>query len=231
MVLGVAAVERVLRALADHARRGHVPAGLAEHAVVQQDARDALAARRGVEHLLQALVHHVAVALQREHERVGQHALHAGRDRRRAPVQRLHEVDVHRARERRVAADAGDADRARRPTPSSSIVSRNCRTASGSPQPGHMWCSCVSSRSGFCGSTMRARARRGRRVEHGSDGCRCVIVASAGGAAARSVNSRSRGSAGARGLRAARGCARAITSTSSMRPDAEARSGRSRRRR
>ena len=109
VVLGVAAVERVLRALADHARGGHVAAGLAEHAVVQQDARDALAARRGVQHLLQALVHHVAVALQREHERVGQHALHAGRDRRRAAVQRLHEVDVHRARERRVAADAGDA--------------------------------------------------------------------------------------------------------------------------
>ena len=64
-----------------------------------------------MDHLLQAFVHHVAVALQREHERVGEHALHAGRDRRRAPVQRLHEIDVHRARERRVAADAGDADR------------------------------------------------------------------------------------------------------------------------
>ena len=95
--------------------RGHVAAGLAEHAVVQQDARDALAARRGVQHLLQALVHHVAVALEREHERVGQHALHAGRDRRRAAVQRLDEVDVDRAREGRVAADARDRDRVLRP--------------------------------------------------------------------------------------------------------------------
>ena len=70
-----------------------------------------LAARRGVHDLLQSFVHHVAVALQREHQRVGPHALHAGRDRRRAAVQRLHEVDVHGARERRVAADARDADR------------------------------------------------------------------------------------------------------------------------
>ena len=109
MVLGVATVERVLGALADHGGRGHVAAGLAEHAVVQQHARDGLAARRGVQHLLQALVHHVAVALEREHDRVREHALHAGRDRRRAAVQRLHEVDVDRHREARVAADAGTA--------------------------------------------------------------------------------------------------------------------------
>ena len=159
VVLGVAAVERVLGALADHGRRGHVAAGLAEHAVVQQDAGDVLAARRGVEHLLQAFVHHVAVALQREHERVGEHALHAGRDRRRAAVQRLHEVDVHRARERRVAADAGDRDRARRRRRARRSPRGTARTASGSPQPGHMWCSWVSSRSGFSASTMRAPTR------------------------------------------------------------------------
>ena len=35
VVLGVAAVDRVLGALTDHGRRGHVAAGLAEHAVVQ----------------------------------------------------------------------------------------------------------------------------------------------------------------------------------------------------
>ncbi len=111
MVLGIASVERVLRPLADHARGGHVPTGLSEHAVVQQDAGDVLTASRGVHDLLQAFVHHVAVALEREHERVGLHALHAGGDRRRPAVQRLHEVDVHGPRERRVAADACDADR------------------------------------------------------------------------------------------------------------------------
>ena len=66
---GVAAVERVLRALPDDPRGRHVAAGLAEHAVVEQDAGDALAARRGVQHLLQALVDHVAVALEGEHDR------------------------------------------------------------------------------------------------------------------------------------------------------------------
>src|SRR5882757_1868478 len=38
------------------------------------------------------------------------------------------------------------------------IVSRNWRTAIGSPHPGHMWCSCVSKRSGSCASTWRAPA-------------------------------------------------------------------------
>jgi hypothetical protein len=32
VVFGIAAAERVLRALSDHRRRGHVPTGLAEHA-------------------------------------------------------------------------------------------------------------------------------------------------------------------------------------------------------
>ena len=125
-----------------------------------------LAARRGVQDLLQAFVDHVAVALEREHERVGKHALHAGRDRRRPAVQRLHEVDVHRARERRVATDARDRDRVLDLRRVSSIVSRNCRTASGSPQPGHMWCSSVSSRSGLFASMRRAIERRRGRVEH-----------------------------------------------------------------
>ena len=71
-----------------------------------------LAARGAVDDLLQPLRHHVAVALHGEDERVGPHALDAGRHRRRAPVQRLQHVDVHDHRERRVAADAGDADRA-----------------------------------------------------------------------------------------------------------------------
>jgi hypothetical protein len=90
-----------------------VAAGLPEYAVVEEDACHLLAASRGVEHLLQPFVHHVAVALQREDERVGEHALDSGRDRRRAPVQRLHEVEVHRPRERGVAPDADDRDGAR----------------------------------------------------------------------------------------------------------------------
>ena len=86
-------------------------AGLAEHAVVEEHARHALAPRRGVEHFLQAFVDHVAVALQREHGLVGLHALHPRRHRGGATVERLHHVDVEGAGERRVAADTDDADR------------------------------------------------------------------------------------------------------------------------
>ena len=71
VLLGVAPVEGVLGALAERGGGGHVPAGLAEHAVVEHEAGDALAARRGVQHLLQAFVHHVAVALHGDHEGVG----------------------------------------------------------------------------------------------------------------------------------------------------------------
>ena len=140
VVAGVAAVERVLRALAEHGGRGHVAAGLAEHAVVQQDARDGLAAGRGVQHLLQALVHHVAVALEGEHDGVGLHPLDAGRERRRAPVQRLQQVDVEVVREARVAADADDRDRARGPGRAPRSPRATARIAIGSPQPGHRWC-------------------------------------------------------------------------------------------
>jgi acyl-CoA synthetase (AMP-forming)/AMP-acid ligase II len=56
---GVAALERVLGALAEHGRRRHVAARLAEDAIVEQNARHRLAARRGVDHLLEPLVHHV----------------------------------------------------------------------------------------------------------------------------------------------------------------------------
>jgi hypothetical protein len=111
VIFRVAAVERVLRALPEDARRRHVAAGLAEHAVVQQDAGDLLAPCRRVEYLLETLVHHVAVALEREHHRIGPHALHARRHRRCPPVQGLDEIDVDRARERRVTADARDHDR------------------------------------------------------------------------------------------------------------------------
>src|SRR5205807_2376582 len=64
-----------------------------------------------VQDLLQALVDHVTVALKGEHGLVGLHALDAGRDRGSPAVQGLHEVDVERARERRIAPDADDADR------------------------------------------------------------------------------------------------------------------------
>ena len=67
--------------------------------------------RGGVQHLLQALVHHVAVALQREHDRAGLDPLHPGGDRRRAAVECLYEVDVDRCPERRVAPDAEYRDR------------------------------------------------------------------------------------------------------------------------
>src|SRR5438874_1850977 len=73
---------------------------------------DRLAARRGVDDLLQTLVDHVAVALEGEDAAVGKHAFHARRHRWSATVQGLHEVDVDRAREARVAADPGHRDRA-----------------------------------------------------------------------------------------------------------------------
>ena len=112
MLLGVAPVERVLGALTERGGGGHVPAGLAEHAVVEHEARDALAACGGVQHLLQSLVHHVAVALQRDDEVLGLGPLRPGRQRRRPPVEGLEHLDVEGVRERGVAADADDADRA-----------------------------------------------------------------------------------------------------------------------
>ena len=106
----VAAVERVLGALADHGGGGHVAAGLTEHAVVQHDAGDVLAARGRVQHFLEALVHHVAVALHGEHDRVGLGPLDAGGQRRRAAVQRLEDLDVEVVGERGVATDAEHRD-------------------------------------------------------------------------------------------------------------------------
>src|SRR5437868_9798616 len=43
-----------------------------------------------------------------------------------------------------------------RATPSSCNASRKIRSTSGSPQPGHMWCSSVRRSSGFTASTTRA---------------------------------------------------------------------------
>ena len=125
-----------------------------------------LAARRGVEHLLQALVHHVAVALEREHERVRA----ACASRRSRPTARGRAAPA-RGRRRSCPRTTCSSRCPRRAIACStwsrsSIVSRNCRTASGSPQPGHMWCSSVSSRSGFFGSMRPRVERRGRRVEH-----------------------------------------------------------------
>ena len=85
-------------------------AGLAEHAVVQQEAGDLLAAGRGVDDLLQALVHHVAVALDGEDERVRPGPLDPGGQRRRPAVQRLQHLAVEVVGERGVAADAEDGD-------------------------------------------------------------------------------------------------------------------------
>ena len=113
MLFGIAPVERVLGALAERGGRGHVTAGLAEHAVVEHEAGDALAARGGVQHLLESFVDHVAVALDGDHQRVGLGPLHAGGERRRATVQRLQHLDVEVVGERRVAADPDDADRPR----------------------------------------------------------------------------------------------------------------------
>ena len=107
---GVTAVERVLGALTERGGGGHVPAGLAEHAVVHHEAGDVLTPCRGVQHLLQALVHHVAVALDGDDERVGLGPLHAGGERRRPAVQRLEHLDVEVVGERRVAPDAEDGD-------------------------------------------------------------------------------------------------------------------------
>src|SRR5262249_53051759 len=83
-----------------------------EDAVVEQHGGELLASCGAVDDLLQALVHHVAVTLEGEHEPVGQDALGAGRHRRRAAVQRLENVDIADAGKGRVAADAADADRA-----------------------------------------------------------------------------------------------------------------------
>ena len=66
--------------------------------------------RGGVDHLLQTFVDHVAVALHREHDGVGLGPLHAGGQRRRAPVQGLEHLDVEVVGERGVAPDAEHRD-------------------------------------------------------------------------------------------------------------------------
>ena len=86
-------------------------AGLTEDAVVQEDAGHVLAAGCGVDHFLQAFVDHVAVALEREEQLVGAHALGARREGGGTAVECLDQVDVHQAGERRVAADADHTDR------------------------------------------------------------------------------------------------------------------------
>ena len=112
MLLGEpAGVHGRLGALAEHAGRRHVAARLAEDAVVQEDGRELLAPGGRVHDLLEPLGHHVAVALEREDEAVGQHALGPRGDRRRAPVEGLQHVHVDDAGEGRVAADPADTDR------------------------------------------------------------------------------------------------------------------------
>ena len=147
--------------------RGHVAAGLAEHPVVQQDAGDALAAAAGVQHLLQALVHHVAVALDREHDAVGLH-----RASRRSPPTARGRAAPARGRRRCSRTPCSSRCRARdrraARTPSSCDRLEDRRMASGSPQPGHSVCSRVSSSSGFdC---------RDHRSFHGRSSCRSAAA-------------------------------------------------------
>ena len=123
-----------------------------------------LAAGRGVDHLLQALVHHVAVALHREHEGVGLGPLHAGGERRRAAVQRLEHLDVEVVRRTRCSSrcrtrrSCAARHRARR------CASRIERIAIGSPQPGQRWCSPTSMSAGVKSSTRRAGSIGGASV-------------------------------------------------------------------
>ena len=178
-----------------------------------------LAARRGVQHLLESFVHHVAVALQREHDRVGKHALHAGRDRRRAAVQRLHEVDVHRAAEARVAADAGDADRAL----------RDAELDEGLEEPAHRdRLAAAGTHVVLLGEQEVGEQRlddaravgRGRRVEDRAERVRVVVTVSAppGAVRARSGTRRCRGSRRAACPVCSARMRSSITSTSSRRP-------------
>ena len=71
LALAVATADRGLGVLAEHRGGRHVPAGLAEHGVVEDDRGDALAARGRVQDLLQSLRDHVAVALHREDDSLG----------------------------------------------------------------------------------------------------------------------------------------------------------------
>lgn len=65
----------------------------------------------GVKDLLQALVDHVPVTLNRHHHSVGLGPLDPGRQRWGATVQRLDDLDVQLGGEGGVAADAEDSDR------------------------------------------------------------------------------------------------------------------------
>ena len=95
--------------------RGYKPLTSAEVSPMVGDGVPALvergfAARGGVEHLLETLVDHVAVALHGDDQRAGLGSLHTRGERRRAPVQRLQHLDVEVVGERGVAADPEHAD-------------------------------------------------------------------------------------------------------------------------
>ena len=99
------------RPLAEQRRRGHLAAGHAVDAVVDEDDADPLAASRGVDDLGRPDRGEVAVALVGEDERVRTDPADAGRDRRRAAVRGLDEVDRQVVVGEDAAADRGDRDR------------------------------------------------------------------------------------------------------------------------
>ena len=108
---GGTTVEAGLRALTNGGGRGHLSAGVAEHPVVEHQARDRLAPRRRVQHLGKTFRHHVAVALEGVDGPVREHPLHAGGDGRRATVQALQELDIGGGDDLRVTPVTDDADR------------------------------------------------------------------------------------------------------------------------
>ena len=110
MLLGVASLQGVLGPLPEDGRGREVAAGLAEDAVVEHEAGDVLAPGGGVDDLLQALVDHVAIALDGEHDGVGLGPLDTGGQRRGPAVQGLEHLDVEVVGEGGVAADAEDPD-------------------------------------------------------------------------------------------------------------------------
>ena len=111
MVVGVAPFQRILRALTNHGGGRHMPAGLTEDAVVEQHAGDD-SPRAAVwitscrpSFTMSPSPWRVKISC------LGPHPLGTGGHRGRTTVQGLHQIDVHHARERRVAADPDDADR------------------------------------------------------------------------------------------------------------------------
>ena len=185
-----------------HRGRRHVPTGVAEDAVVEEQRRHLLAPGRRVQHLVQALAHHVAVTLERDDGRLGLHPLDAGGDRGRPAVEALQRVDVADLHHLGVAPVPGDEDGAAGQLELDQRVEHQA-PGHGCPHPGQRSCSEDWRRLGLnVGHPVGGAIRCGRDVDGGH-----ATPLTARTARASRLRSCSASLAGATGSPTARRCA------------------------